>query len=623
MVTWNVKKQVDWKAKLQALGARFPGAILLLQEVDRWPCTSELEVAEHMPFGYCVLHPVGCKAAIAVPESLRHAWDGMQLTVRDNSIGIKMGGVGIVSSYLPDSSYDTCEFRKHVESAEAVMDKLTRWGCQNFVWGGDANVDVFAHYNDGAGALVGDGVMPRGNLKRALDAKTMARRGCFVDFVVKYGLILANTHGQGEQELFTHINDGSKTKTQIDFIGVSGNPEYLNCIVDNGVTGNFGHPMRSDHFPICMEVCWSAEPLRLRQPREKCHRLVGWLPSNFEQFGEQLMDQWRCLEIETQDVGKQLASLQEKLISVARAVPHSTSFSRSSAGRKREETIYEAKLSVSRARSKDEWKKARKALRKLRRKKRWLEKKMETESRPRLRLHTFEETTDAGEWPKLLEMRCREKYDGGEETVADNLRLASEHWKAAMVEEAVEEEITIVEVLGARSMMSKNKAGGSDNLVCEILLALPIAVCYEVAGLFNEKFRTGGGSQVGSWHELLLRFIKKSARPKLFTDLRGISLISCMSKWYMACVLCLAAVVPRPLRWRAVCSFGFMKERSVADIVGALTLLFAKANEWKERAPLYLFDGDVMQAFDYLTPALASRVMLEAGWSPKVRANII
>lgn len=156
-----------------------------------------------------------------------------------------------------------------------------------------------------------------------------------------------------------------------------------------------------------------------------------------------------------------------------------------------------------------------------------------------------------------------------------------------------------------------------------MILALPLAICYDVATLFDAKFQNGGGSKIQSWHELLLCFIEKIARPKDFVDLRGISLISCFAKWFMLCVLLLVSRVPRPRRWRPVCSFGFMKEKSVSDICGALTLLFAKASEWKDRAPLYLFDGDVWQAFDFLSPHLTNTVMQDAEWPTNIRANII
>ena len=59
--------------------------------------------------------------------------------------------------------------------------------------------------------------------------------------------------------LVTHVNDGSKAKSQIAFIVVSGNPEILQCLVDNEVSHTLDHPLRSDHFPVVAEFRWSFE----------------------------------------------------------------------------------------------------------------------------------------------------------------------------------------------------------------------------------------------------------------------------------------------------------------------------------------------------------------------------
>ena len=114
----------------------------------------------------------------------------------------------------------------------------------------------------------------------------------------------------------------------------------------------------------------------------------------------------------------------------------------------------------------------------------------------------------------------------------------------------------MIEVLH-RSFLSRNKSPSGDHIAPEMILALPLVICYDVATFFDDKFQHGGGSKIQSWYELLLCFIKKVARPKKFVDLRGISLISCFAKWFMLRVPLLASRVPRRRRWRPVCSFGF------------------------------------------------------------------
>ena len=103
----------------------------------------------------------------------------------------------------------------------------------------------------------------------------------------------------------------------------------------------------------------------------------------------------------------------------------------------------------------------------------------------------------------------------------------------------------MIEVLHARTLLSRNKSPSGDHIAPERILALPLVICYDIAILFDDKFQHGGGSKIQSWHELLLCFIQKVASPE-FVDLRGISLISCFAKWFMLCVLLLASRVPDP-----------------------------------------------------------------------------
>ena len=186
-----------------------------------------------------------------------------------------------------------------------------------------------------------------------------------------------------------------------------------------------------------------------------------------------------------------------------------------------------------------------------------------------------------GEWPAIRKKKCMEKYDHGPFIQEANCYLRDCLWEEVKLEDNSDWcnfklQITVTEVLHTRAFLSRNKSPSGDHIVPEMILALPLIICYDVATLFDDKFQHGGGSKIQSWHELLLCFIKKVARPKEFVDLRGISLISCFAKWFMLCALLLASRVPRPRRWRPVCSSGFMKEKSVSDICGALTLLFCE-----------------------------------------------
>ena len=124
--------------------------------------------------------------------------------------------------------------------------------------------------------------------------------------------------------MVTHVNDGSKAKTQIYFIGVSGNPEILQCLVDNEVSHTLDHPLRSDHFPVVAEIRLSFELLCEIRCNSRCPRLIGWTPLDLNEFGEKMFNGWRSLNTDISDAGAKLAKLQMHLVAAARTLAHGT-----------------------------------------------------------------------------------------------------------------------------------------------------------------------------------------------------------------------------------------------------------------------------------------------------------
>ena len=116
------------------------------------------------------------------------------------------------------------------------------------------------------------------------------------------------------------------------------------------------------------------------------------------------------------------------------------------------------------------------------------------------------------EWPAIHKNKCMEKYDHG-----PFIHDANCYLRDCLCDDKLE--ITVTEVLHARTLLSRNKSPSGDHIVPEMILALPLIICYDVATLFDDKFQHGGGSNIQRWHELLLCFIKKVARPKEFVDL--------------------------------------------------------------------------------------------------------
>ena len=90
---------------------------------------------------------------------------------------------------------------------------------------------------------------------------------------------------------------------------------------------------------------------------------------------------------------------------------------------------------------------------------------------------------------------------------------------------------------------------------------------------------------------------------------RGIALLSCLLKWYISTLILLSQRYPTPQRLSNVLTVGFSKLMSVYQVTAPLQLLLAKAYEWPERAPLYVFIGDVATAFDKMTTSTAARAL--------------
>ena len=101
------------------------------------------------------------------------------------------------------------------------------------------------------------------------------------------------------------------------------------------------------------------------------------------------------------------------LAATARTVAHGTTRSKYVGARTKDDVLHEAKLGVNTALSTQEKKAARRKLRKLKMRRKWIRQKTEVTSRARLQLYSFEGSRMTGEWPAILKKKCMEKYDHG------------------------------------------------------------------------------------------------------------------------------------------------------------------------------------------------------------------
>ena len=97
-----------------------------------------------------------------------------------------------------------------------------------------------------------------------------------------------------------------------------------------------------------------------------------------------------------------------------------------------------------------------------------------------------------------------------------------------------------------------------------------------------------------------------------FEKNRGISLLSVFNKWYVGCLVVLAKrqLDPRKdLRLRVCNVYGFEEEHFCEQITEGVRLILAKAFEWRGQERVFVFSGDVLAAFDNMTPGVICNTM--------------
>ena len=124
---------------------------------------------------------------------------------------------------------------------------------------------------------------------------------------------------------------------------------------------------------------------------------------------------------------------------------------------------------------------------------------------------------------------------------------------------------------------------------------------------------------------MILIFIAKESGICVMNDFRGVLLLNTVLKWYSNCLVLLLerAPVSSTRTFGVVASFGFRARMSCAQITGGLRVLLSKGWEWQQNSPIVVFVGDVLQAFDYMTPECVQRALEKRGTHPRLAAALL
>ena len=182
-------------------------------------------------------------------------------------------------------------------------------------------------------------------------------------------------------------------------------------------------------------------------------------------------------------------------------------------------------------------------------------------------------------------------------------------------------------VLEARASLNLGKApGGTTAIVAEMIKSLPLSMVYLILDTFRERYANPNlNDTIESWNHILMIFIPKKSHCESFEDFRGISLLDGFQKWYLKTLIIMAKECSPTSIWSSAAIFGFESGFSVEHLAGGIRLLLGKAREWRNLScwsDFILMAADVKQAFDDLTPTVASEGLRCRGVHPALTAAI-
>ena len=179
----NKKSVHAWELTVKKHVLRFgEHTIFLLQECENWPSSNDLAGGSsttvlHGHYGW--FHNAGSKVGILVPpfmlgdDKLPMSWS------KGATYGLRLGRVGVMNSYLPDSEKGNDVFMEEIHNLIEVGERMLSRGCNILIWGGDANTELYGHnITDGT---IGPYTMTR-NSRVARGNFAITRRTALVNF---------------------------------------------------------------------------------------------------------------------------------------------------------------------------------------------------------------------------------------------------------------------------------------------------------------------------------------------------------------------------------------------------------------------------------------------------------
>ena len=583
-------------------------SIIMMQEVARLPVDPSIE-------GWTVLHGDSCAAAIAIPHEL-----SPEIRWKHNSditSSALIGELGVVSAYFADSGKTQEEFEKSMMITKSELKKLRAAGAKSLVVGCDAQVELPPETEYTGPQALGNPSSSGNAHERQCQVLSLLR---------EFGLRAVSTWTASRPFYTRKPWQRNRRCTQLDYIFVS-----KAIITESGVCNDrqFG---ASDHYPVwadLRDLTFSLKTHRLRTS------LAGWKPDSEQSAGlfrQRIMEDTGLSGTARYDMqsGQSLGRVQVVMEELGREIPHSTCHTRRQGLQAKPIELIQAETASKAAASGDQKRRCRCDEGRLRRK--WKTQKL-LQARPHNKrsITTLEcdgkLTDDRDAWKSELQRHCLDKYSDDAET-AETQRRRVQALRSVQHNAELDgwkwPEMTAGVVLEGRSRLSTGKsAGGGEAIVAEMIRLLPIAAVYIIADLFAKRYAGEDTEDIEAWRSVIMIFLQKVAKPTQMKHFRGISLLSVLSKWYMQCLYVLARRCPRPAAWNCVCIYSYECCLGTDHITTALQLLLCRGWEWQLKSPVYVFNGDILAAFDNMRPDVVVDSLQAARVHPRIVAAMM
>jgi hypothetical protein len=154
-------------------------------------------------------------------------------------------------------------------------------------------------------------------------------------------------------------------------------------------------------------------------------------------------------------------------------------------------------------------------------------------------------------------------------------------------------------LMRARAKLKVGRAVGKDGISASMLRCVPWSALCSILKAFRKLF-TLEFDTPSVWRSICIALMPKHQRATDFTEMRALSLLSVMSKWYHSCLIILAASHLRSTT--PLCMlYGFAGERRVHEVTAVVKRLAQHGVGWGKSHSCCFASLDVLRAFDHLT----------------------